>query len=192
MPKKKVVPNEIFDNESDDTDTEDEACGDKGKPPPFSYEHKLMIIEAIAPHVKALFGKLQGNYTQARRKELLHGIMAELRSAGVNVGNDKTFFTHRIIGNMKRKTRDKLKLRKTTGAGFVPLSGLDKKIVQVFNLNGLHATGLRGHKDPPPRVVKSTNFLCQKKSTTEPVNAPTDADIVSFYYLLMKYDKFKF
>lgn len=179
MPKKKTT-SEAFNPDSDESITQDVEEGDLKADENFPYEQKMMIIEAIAPHTKALFGKLEGNNTQAGRKILLRKIMADLRSMGINVGTNRPYFKGRTLANMKRKTADKLKLRKATGSGFVPLSGLDKRIIEVFNLNGLHATGLPGHKDPRPKVVKSSNFFIQKNTHGTMSNANATVEEVIY------------
>lgn len=158
---------DILEHDSDENEQPKPMRAGKSAPAysvQLSYDHKMMVVEAVAPHVKFLFGKLQSNCTNAQRRDMLRKIILKLRAAGIDIPEDEpTYFKRRILENIRRRTHEKLKEQARTGAAQVHLTQLDRRVIDVFNLEGLDdIPGLAGHRirygPPEPRMVNSCSL----------------------------------
>lgn len=181
MPKAKTKSVLVVDSEQSGDGEDIPTKKGKRRETPSGYcdDHKLQILEAVAPHVSFLFGKLSSSCTHSDRRDMMCTIIRDLRAQGIDIPeNDHNCLKRKILEPMRRKTAEKLAKKRKTGEGYVHLTPLDKRVIDVFNLEGLHTTGLKGHDDPPPETVdltpenllRGTTIVHNVQSTSPMVN----------------------
>lgn len=131
----------------------------------YTDEEKAIMCNELMPYKNILYSKFSSKITQSRKREIYKNVMEKLKMRGILIPQDSiAVFRDNVMDNIKRRARDKLHNSKQSGAAGVHYSNLDEKAIELFNLLGVHVTGLPDVENPiagnviskPNRTITAT------------------------------------